>query len=174
MMSSLKKALILVIGFLACVDVMAEVVTSPDGNVVLSFNLIENGTPSYNLQFKGKEVVKTSRLGLTLKNDVGLLDSFTVAGIVRDSLDNTWQPVWGEEKEIRNHYNEMAVTLHQESKNRNIIIKFRVFNDGIGLRYEFPLQKNLNYFVIKDERTEFAMTGDHTATWIPGDYDTQE
>lgn len=173
-MSSLKKALILVIGFLACVDVMAEVVTSPDGNVVLSFNLIENGTPSYNLQFKGKEVVKTSRLGLTLKNDVGLLDSFTVAGIVRDSLDNTWQPVWGEEKEIRNHYNEMAVTLHQESKNRNIIIKFRVFNDGIGLRYEFPLQKNLNYFVIKDERTEFAMTGDHTATWIPGDYDTQE
>ncbi|MEG0012224.1 MAG: glycoside hydrolase family 97 protein [Muribaculaceae bacterium] len=153
---------------------MAEVVTSPNGNVVLSFNVSGNGVPSYNLQFKGKEVIKTSRLGLTLKNDVGLLDGFSIASIARDSTDNTWHPVWGEESAIRNHYNEMAVTLHQAKKDRNIIVKFRVFNDGIGLRYEFPLQKNLNYFVIKDERTEFAMTGDHTATWIPGDYDTQE
>lgn len=174
MISSFKKALILVIGFLTCFNLMAEVVTSPNGNVVLSFNVSGNGVPSYNLQFKGKEVIKTSRLGLTLKNDVGLLDGFSIASIARDSTDNTWHPVWGEESAIRNHYNEMAVTLHQAKKDRNIIVKFRVFNDGIGLRYEFPLQKNLNYFVIKDERTEFAMTGDHTATWIPGDYDTQE
>jgi hypothetical protein len=169
-----KRFLISAIGLLTFGLVMAEQISSPDGNVSLSFNLLDGGVPSYNLQYRGKEVIKTSRLGLDLKMGTDLLDGFSVTDVARSTFDETWKPVWGEESQIRNHYNEMAVTLHQQSADRNIIIRFRVFNDGIGLRYEFPLQTNLNYFTVKEERTEFAMTGDHTAYWIPGDYDTQE
>ena len=153
---------------------MAESITSPNGQLQLNFSVKSQGEPVYELFYKGKAVIKPSKLGLELKNDPGLMNGFTLADTQTSTFDETWEPVWGEVKQIRNHYNEMAVTLDQKAQDRNIIIRFRLFDDGLGFRYEFPLQKNLNYFVIKEERTQFAMTGDHKAFWIPGDYDTQE
>ena len=154
--------------------VMAESITSPNGQLQLNFSVNSQGEPVYELFYKGKAVIKPSKLGLELKNAPGLMNGFTLADTQTSTFDETWEPVWGEVKQIRNHYNEMAVTLDQKAQDRNIIIRFRLFDDGLGFRYEFPLQKNLNYFVIKEERTQFAMTGDHKAFWIPGDYDTQE
>ena len=153
---------------------MAESITSPNGQLQLNFSVNSQGEPVYELFYKGKAVIKPSKLGLELKNDPGLMNGFTLADTQTSTFDETWEPVWGEVKQIRNHYNEMAVTLDQKAQDRNIIIRFRLFDDGLGFRYEFPLQKNLNYFVLKEERTQFAMTGDHKAFWIPGDYDTQE
>ena len=161
---------------------LAQTVTSPDGNVVLNFSL-DNGRPTYKLDYKGKAVVKPSHLGLELaKNkhaskgmdETDLMDGFTIAKTDTSSFDETWKPVWGETATIRNNYKELAVTLNQPATKRNILIRFRVYNDGMGLRYEFPQQNELNYFIIKEEHTQFAMAGDHKAWWIPGDYDTQE
>lgn len=173
---------------------LAQELKSPDGQLTMNFRLAENGTPTYQLFYKGKEVVKPSKMGLELQGNTtkvefgaennikseqkdvktSLYDRFKVNGTTTASFDETWQPVWGERKNIRNHYNELAVNLVQQETNREMIIRFRLFNDGLGFRCEFPQQKNLVYFVIKEERTQFAMTGDHTAFWIPGDYDTQE
>ena len=153
---------------------MAESITSPDGNLYLNFSVNVQGEPLYELFYKGKAVVKLSKLGLELKDDPGLMDNFTLIDAATSTFDETWKPVWGEVRQIRNHYNELAVTLSQKSQNRNMIIRFRLYDDGLGFRYEFPLQRNLNYFIVKEEHTQFAMTGDHTAFWIPGDYDTQE
>lgn len=148
---------------------------SPNGNLKMQFSLTENGEPTYQLTYKNQAVIKSSRLGLELKNDEkSLLDDFTISNTETTTFDDTWQPVWGEEKEIRNHYNELAVILTQNETDRDVLIRFRLFNDGLGFRYEFPQQEELVYFVIKEERTEFAMAGDHTALWIPGDYDSQE
>ncbi|MFE3868322.1 glycoside hydrolase family 97 protein [Flavobacterium sp. LS2P90] len=148
---------------------------SPNGKFVMEFSLQNDGTPSYNLNYKSKAVVKPSKLGLELKDDKkSLLNDFTVVATKTATFDENWKPVWGEVASIRNHYNELAVTLNQKETDRQIVIRFRLFDDGLGFRYEFPSQKNLTYFVIKEERTQFAMTGDHTAFWIPGDYDTQE
>lgn len=146
---------------------------SPDGKLLLSFN-VENGVPRYALHYKQQPVIKPSRLGLELVNVPSLLNDFVLVDSRQTTFDETWEPVWGETKTIRNHYNELAVTLNQPSTDRHILIRFRLYNDGLGFRYEFPLQKNLNYFTIKEERTQFALTGDHTAFWLPGDYDTQE
>ena len=153
---------------------MAESITSPNGQLQLNFSVDAQGEPIYELSYKGKAVIKPSKLGLELKDAPGLMNGFTLANTQTSTFDETWEPVWGEVKQIRNHYNEMAVTLNQKAQDRNMIIRFRLFDDGLGFRYEFPLSKNLNYFVIKEEHTQFAMTGDHTAFWIPGDYDTQE
>ena len=153
---------------------MAGSIISPNGQLQLNFSVNPQGEPVYELFYKGKAVIKPSKLGLELKNDPGLMNGFTLTDTQTSTFDETWEPVWGEVKQIRNHYNEMAVTLNQKAQDRNIIIRFRLFDDGLGFRYEFPLQKNLNYFVIKEERTQFAMAGDHKAFWIPGDYDTQE
>ena len=159
-----------------------QTVTSPNGNVALSFSLVE-GRPTYELKFKQREVVKPSHLGLELdknkhaskkKKETDLMDGFVIKDTKTSTFDETWKPVWGESSTIRNHYNELAVELNQPASKRNIIIRFRVYDDGMGLRYEFPQQKSLNYFVIKEEHTQFAMAGDHTAWWLPGDYDTQE
>ncbi len=148
---------------------------SPNGKFVMEFSLQNDGTPSYSLNYKNKAVVKPSKLGLELKNDKkSLLNDFTVVDTKTATFDENWKPVWGEVVSIRNHYNELAVTLNQKETDRQIVIRFRLFDDGLGFRYEFPSQKNLTYFVIKEERTQFAMAGDHTAFWIPGDYDTQE
>ena len=151
-----------------------EKITSPNGQIKLTFSVSAQGEPVYELSYKDKLVIKPSKLGLELKDDPGLMTGFAIADVKTSAFDETWEPVWGEVKQIRNHYNEMAVTLKQAAQNRNIVIRFRVFDDGLGFRYEFPLQKNLNYFVIKEEHTQFAMAGDHKAFWIPGDYDTQE
>jgi len=140
----------------------------------LSFSLRGDGVPTYSLTYKGKTVVKPGKMGFELKDKKQLLDSFTILDTKSSSFDETWTPVWGEVKNIRNHYNELSVTLNQQRTNYIMVIRFRLFDDGLGFRYEFPTQKNLTYFVIKEERTEFAMPGDIIAWWIPGDYDTQE
>lgn len=153
----------------------AQELKSPNGQLTMQFSLKSDGTPTYQLTYKNKSVINTSSLGLELKNDdKSLLNDFMVSNTETSNFDETWKPVWGEVKTIRNHYNELAVTLKQKDTDRILIIRFRLFNEGLGFRYEFPSQKNIVYFVIKEERTEFAMTGDHTAFWIPGDYDTQE
>lgn len=152
----------------------AQNLTSPNGELQMNFSVNAQGEPVYELSYKGRAVLKPSKLGLELKDDPGLMNGFTIADVETSTFDETWKPVWGEESQIRNHYNEMAVTLNQKAQERNMVIRFRLFDDGLGFRYEFPLQENLNYFVIKEEHTQFAMTGDHTAFWIPGDYDTQE
>ena len=150
-----------------------EELLSPDGRIRLTFNLYNGDTAVYSLEFDGRPVILPSHLGFNLNNS-GLHDWFECTGIQKNTIDETWRPVWGEEAEIRNHCNEMVVNLRQTSSDRKMNIRFRVFNDGLGFRYEFPEQNNLRYFVVTDELTEFAMSGDHTAWWIPGDYDTQE
>jgi len=148
---------------------------SPNSELTMTFSLENDGTPTYELSYKNKDVIKPSHLGLELKDDKkSLLNDFAILKTENSTFDDTWTPVWGEEKEIRNHYNELAVSLKQNKTNRIVIIRFRLFNEGLGFRYEFPQQENLIYFVIKEERSQFAMTGDHTAFWIPGDYDSQE
>ena len=176
--------------------VNAQKLTSPDGNFIMNFSLNQEGAPVYELTYKNKAVIKPSTLGLELKKEdankkttfdwkertdkdqldakTNFMTGFTIKDTETSTFDETWKPVWGEESEIRNNYNELAVTLEQPENDRYIIIRFRLFNDGLGFRYEFPQQKNLNYFVIKEEHSQFAMAGDHTAFWIPGDYDTQE
>ncbi|MGZ4815842.1 MAG: glycoside hydrolase family 97 N-terminal domain-containing protein, partial [Terriglobales bacterium] len=152
----------------------AEEVKSPNGNLVLAFALQTGGVPTYSLTYEGRAVIKPSRLGLELKNAPDLMDGFTVSDSKTSAFDETWQPVWSDVKNIRNHYNELAVTLTQPDTQRFMIVRFRVFDDGVGFRYEFPRQDKLSYFVIKEERTQFALTGDHKAFWLPGDYDTEE
>ena len=178
----MKKINILLLSLVMSVVAMAQEVKSPDGNVSVNF-FLDNGRAMYEMSYKGRPVVKPSGLGLQLlKNkkaskkfaETDLMDGFAISNVSRSSFDETWQPVWGETKNIRNNYNEMAVTLHQASAERTILIRFRVYDYGMGLRYEFPQDKNLNYFLIKEENTEFAMAGDHMAWWVPGDYDTQE
>ncbi len=158
---------------LSAFNLNAEVLKSPNGNLVLHFDL-KDGIPYYKVEYKNMAVINESSLGLELKDAPALLDGFELVEAQRGTFDETWEPVWGEWKSIRNHYNEMAITLKQSSTDRSILIRFRAFNDGVGFRYEFPEQDKLNYFVIAEERTRFAMTGDHIAFWIPGDYDTQE
>jgi hypothetical protein len=154
---------------------MAQEFQSPNGSFKMIFALEKDGSPTYQLFFKNKEIIKKSKLGLELQKDnTSLVNDFELVNEVRNTFDETWKTVWGEESAIRNHYNELALTLKQNKTDRLILVRFRLFNDGLGFRYEFPQQKNLTYFVLKEERTEFAMTGDHTAFWIPGDYDTQE
>lgn len=167
-------ALLVVAGINARPLATAEEVASPDGKTRLLFSLNEKGEPVYEVFYKDKRVLNPSKLGIELVDAPNLLDGFTLSDAQRNSFDETWQPVWGEEKEIRNQYNELAVTLNQPAQKRNMVIRFRLFDNGVGFRYEFPLSDNLNYFTIKEEHTQFAMTGDHKAFWIPGDYDTQE
>lgn len=173
-----------------------ETLTSPAGNLELSFSLDDKGAPYYALNFAGKEVIKKSALGYVFRGDAsaknpatymrvtyGTVDmgsGFTMTDAVRSGFDETWEPVWGEEARIRNHYNELAVTLQKkdfkgkEGKDVRMVVRFRLYDDGLGFRYEFPQQDNLKYFIVLDELTEFAMPADHKAWWIAGDYDTQE
>ena len=168
------RKIILLMSILAMHWAVAQQQTSPDGNVVLSFSLKADGTPTYKMTYKGKPVINESTLGFTLKKEEPLTNHFKVVSDSKSTFKETWKPVWGEEKEILNHYNELLVQLKQDKTNRLMNIRFRVYNEGVGFRYEFPTQKELTYFVIAEENTQFAMTGDHTAWWIPGDYDTQE
>ncbi len=153
--------------------VCASTVTSPGGKVTLNFDVVE-GRPTYDMSFKGKTVIKPSTLGLELIGSTDLMDKFEVKNVTVTDFDETWQPVWGENKTIRNNYREMLVELAQPPHGRFMNLRFRVYDDGIGLRYEFPVQQYLDYFPVREEHTQFALTGDHTAWWIAGDYDTQE
>ena len=179
----MEKRNILLSLLLLPLAMMAQTVKSPNGNVELKFSLTGNGRPTYEMNYKGKAVVKPSHLGLELakdkhaskgENETDLMEGFAIKDTKASTFDETWKPVWGETSTIRNNYNELAVSLNQTVTNRNIIIRFRVYDDGMGLRYEFPQQKELNYFLIKEECTQFAMAGNHTAWWVAGDYDTQE
>ena len=189
----MKKVLLTLFAAVAVMTLSAkEVLTSPDGNLTLTFEIGENGTPLYSLDYKGKAVVLPSGMGLELRGQdrqisfgeeitksdhgasVSLYNKFEQKGVVRTSSDTNWTPVWGEVATIRDNYNEMTVSLLQTERNYKMDIVFRLYNEGLGFRYLFPEQKDLTYFVIKEEKTEFAMTGDHIAWWIPGDYDTQE
>lgn len=169
----MKRLQILFVCLLATFGMKAAELKSPNGNLVLHAG-VKDGRPVYSLDYKQRPVVKESFLGLELKNDKDLMSGFTIADTEVSTFDETWQPVWGEVKDIRNHYNELALTLKQAGTDRMMVIRFRLYDDGLGFRYEFPQQPDLNYFVIKEEHTQFAMAGDHKAFWIPGDYDTQE
>jgi len=170
---SLKSTLLLLIA-LCPLLVTAQTITSPDKNFSMQFAL-KNGVPAYQLTYKNKPVIKESTLGVEVKNAPSFTDGFTVTNTAQASVNDTWEPVMGEQKTIRNNYNELAVTLSQaKNNNRYIIIRFRLFNDGLGFRYEFPKQNGLSYFIIKEEHTQFKLAGDHKVFWIPGDYDTNE
>lgn len=169
-----------------------ETLTSPDGNLVLTFEIGKDGAPTYSLDYKGKAVVLPSGMGLELRGQdrqisfgeeitksehgksVSLYNNFRQTGVTRSDSDTTWTPVWGEVATIRDNYKQMVVSLEQKERKYKMDIVFRLYNEGLGFRYVFPAQTELTYFVIKEEKTEFAMTGDHIAWWIPGDYDTQE
>ncbi|MBQ0088180.1 MAG: glycoside hydrolase family 97 protein [Prevotellaceae bacterium] len=147
---------------------------SPDGKTNMNLYLVDNGRLAYDYTFHNKPVLKLSKLGIELKQGTSLIDGFEVDTIKTSTFDETWAPVWGEVKQIRNHYNEVELTLSQKKPKRNIIVRFRLFNDGMAFRYEFPLQRELNYFNIKEERTQFAMAEDNTLWWIPADYESEE
>ena len=179
----MKKILSLLALALTALALNAQQVTSPGGNVSVTFSLGPAGEPTYEMAYKGRPVIKPSHLGLELArdkhaskgmNETSLMDGFTVAASKTSTFDETWQPVWGQYKNIRNHYNELQVDLLQNATARRVTLRFRVYDDGMGLRYEFPQQEALNYFIIKEEHTQFAMTGDHLAWWQAGDYDTAE
>ncbi len=198
MLITMKKQLFALLSFLllSVSAISGQTLTSPDGQLKMVFSLSAAGEPTYQLDYKGKTVIMPSKLGLELKDGheasysgdggesnrivitskelTNLQSGFTLAASSTSSFDETWTPVWGENKKIRNHYNELFVSLRQEKMARGLNIRFRLYDDGLGFRYEFPLSHNLNYFVIKEEHTQFAMTGDNMAWWIPGDYDTQE
>lgn len=177
------KTTLLFSALLLPLSVAAQTVPSPNGAISVSFSLADGGRPTYEMTYKGRPVVKPSHLGLELAKDkhatkgfaeTSLMDGFTESHSEVSSFDETWKPVWGETATIRNHYNELLVSLSQDHTGRQMNIRFRVYDDGMGLRYEFPQQDSLVYFIVKEEHTQFAMTGDHTAWWLPGDYDTQE
>ena len=171
----MKKIAVILVVVLNLFNGYAQKLKSPNGAFEMDFSLSKNGEPTYALYLKGKEVIKPSKLGFYIKDDKkSLVNDFELVNEARGAHNEMWNPVWGEESAIKNHYNELAVTLKQKETNRKLIILFRLFDEGLGFRYEFPEQKELIYFIIKEERTEFAMTGDHAALWIPGDYDTQE
>lgn len=165
----------LFIAFFLCLGsfASAQQLTSPDGNLSLEFMEQADGVPTYRLDYKGKPVLTSGRLGL-LTEEADLTRGFKQTNLERASVDNYWNPVWGEYNRVRNHYNEMTVTLEQPETGRILNIRFRLFDDGLGFRYELPLQRKMNYLTVKDEVTEFNLTGNHKAFCIPGDYDTNE
>ena len=169
----MNKRLLYIITLLSVFFVNAQNLKSPNSEIELTFSLTKKGVPTYKISYKDQAVIKQSKLGLELKGD-DLISGFTITSTDKSTYDNTWETVWGEESSIRNHYNELSIELLQEATNRKILIRFRAFDEGVGFRYEFPKQDNLGHFVVKEEHSEFAMTGDHKAIWIPGDYDNNE
>ena len=170
----MKKIAFLFFTFLMVTFSVAENLYSPDKNFKLEFAVNALGEPVYSLAYKEKPVIQASKLGFELKNQGSLRNGFSIKNTKIASVDDSWKPVWGEVKEIRNTYNELLVELEQKTEDRTMKIRFRLFNDGLGFRYEFDKQPKLNYFRIVDECTQFALTGDHKTFWIPGAYDTNE
>ena len=200
-MKKIFSAIAIIVAAVSCAQKQGPVtevqtLASPSGNMEMTFHLTEDGTPQYALNYEGQQVILPSNLGFEFRgvlkaqklifNNDGTIskedrepcnsfyDGFSVEGVETSSFDETWEPVWGEEAQIRNNYNELLVKLVQKSTDRKMNIRFRIYDDGLGFRYEFPYQRNLSYFVIKEEMTQFALAGDHTAWWLTGDYDTQE
>ena len=169
----MRRFLLLIVSLLAVATGFAFDCQSPGGKVKLHVELTSSGQPQYSLTYKGKTVIKPSTLGYELIAADNLMDGFSVQTTQTSTFDETWHPVWGETKDIRNNYNELFVALKQDRTGRLMNLRFRVYDYGMGLRYEFPQQTNA-YFLVKEEHTQFALTGDHKAWWLPGDYDTQE
>ncbi len=170
----MNRIILFLLALIIATPVVAIEQQSPNGKIAVNVTLNEKGTPMYQITYNGKEVIKPSLLGIELAEENSLMDAFRINKTTTSTFDETWQPVWGETRNIRNHYNELFIEMEKPSNGRFMNLRFRVYDDGVGFRYEFPLQKYLPYFVVKAEHTQFAMTGDHTAWWIPGDYDTQE
>ena len=167
-------ALAMTVQGIACLSQAdAAEISSPDGFVTVHADVID-GVPTYSVDYKGQQVIKPSTLGLQLADGPDMMDGFKLTETKTSAFDETWHPVWGENSDIRNHYNELLLCMDQPEHYRKMDIRFRVYDDGVGFRYEFPQNGVLTYFIIKEEKTQFAMTGDHTAWWIAGDYDTQE
>jgi glucan 1,4-alpha-glucosidase len=158
----------------SAVAALGQELISPDHNLSMTFRVSDEGVPIYALTYKQRAVLKPSRLGFELAEQGSLNSGFILLDTKESTFDETWKPVWGEVSSIRNHYNELLVQLQQKTTGKKLDIRFRLFNDGLGFRYEFPEQPNLKYFVLKEEDTEFALTGDHKAFWLPGDFDTEE
>ncbi len=170
----MNRIILFLLALIIATPVVAIEQQSPNGKIAVNVTLNEKGTPMYQITYNGKEVIKPSLLGIELAEENSLMDAFRINKTTTSTFDETWQPVWGQTRNIRNHYNELFIEMEKPSNGRFMNLRFRVYDDGVGFRYEFPLQKYLPYFVVKAEHTQFAMTGDHTAWWIPGDYDTQE
>lgn len=171
-----KLAAVLAVASGMCVvpqDAYGAEITSPSGTVKLKADVVDS-VPVYSIEYKNKKVVLPSKLGFELADGPDMMDGFRLIDTSVSSFDEVWQPVWGENSHIRNNYNELLMRLDQPEHYRKMNIRFRVYDDGVGFRYEFPQEGVLNYFIIKEEHTQFAMNGDHTAWWIAGDYDTQE
>lgn len=171
-----KLAAVLAVASGMCIvpqDAYGAEITSPSGTVKLKADVVDS-VPVYSIEYKNKKVVLPSKLGFELADGPDMMDGFRLIDTSVSSFDEVWQPVWGENSHIRNNYNELLMRLDQPEHYRKMNIRFRVYDDGVGFRYEFPQEGVLNYFIIKEEHTQFAMNGDHTAWWIAGDYDTQE
>lgn len=160
---------------LAAIGILpAQTLQSPDGNLALDFHLSAEGTPVYSLRYKGKDVIKESKLGFTVRPDYQFDRNFTITDTQTSESDTTWKPVWGQYSEIRDRHNELFIAMKQNGTGWLLNLRFRLFDDGLGFRYEFPVQKELRHFTVNEEETEFRLTGDHKAFWLPGDYDTNE
>ncbi|MGY2133047.1 glycoside hydrolase family 97 protein [Hymenobacter sp. HD11105] len=171
----MKKTALLLLTACLSIPALAQTIHSPAKKLTLNFQLSPTGKPIYQLRFGTKPVIKPSRLAILLQNQPGFDKGFTIAKIDSSATDETWAPVWGEVKQIRNRYKELAVTLQQAAaKNRQLVVRFRLYDDGLGFRYEFPAQPGFTYFTVQEENTEFNLTGDHKTFWIPGDYDSNE
>ncbi|MGH9902738.1 MAG: glycoside hydrolase family 97 N-terminal domain-containing protein, partial [Pyrinomonadaceae bacterium] len=171
----MKKVALVLLWWLLSHNAFAQEIQSPNGKLSLSFGLTSSGEPTYQLSLGGKPVVQKSRLGVELKGRPAFTEGFAAVKVDTSRTDETWEPVWGEVKRIRNRYSELAVTLKQAAfKNRRMVIRFRLFDDGLGFRYEFPAQDDLKHLIVSDEKTEFNLTGDHRAFWMPGDHDANE
>ena len=171
----MKKFIITIVCMLCAVPLLfAQTLSSPNGNLKLSFRLTEKGTPTYALTFKGKTVISESVLGFVINQKEDFNSNFEITDVQFAGANSVWQPVLGENKEIRDHHKEMLVHLSQKNNGRQLLLRFRLFNDGLGFRYEFPLQDNFRHFRIQEELTVFQLSGNHKAFWIPADYDTNE
>ena len=160
--------------FLIVSTIHSQNIQSPSKALTLNFTLSENGKPNYTVTYKNKPIILESFLGLKLKTGIDLSSHFKVEDSKTSTFNETWKPVLGEQATISNHYNELKVSLSQTKANVKMNIIFRVFDDGVAFRYDFPKQKNLNYFIISDEVSEFNLAGNHKVFWIPGDFDSNE
>ena len=171
----MKKLIVFLVGILGMsVSALAQVLTSPDGNLVMDFHLSDGDVPVYSLTYKGKEVIKESRMGFQIRPSYEFDRDFRIVETREGASDTTWEPVWGQNSEIRDNHKELFVALEQKTTGWLLNIRFRLFDDGLGFRYEFPVQKELRHFTINEEVTEFQLAGNHKAFWIPADYDTNE
>jgi hypothetical protein len=171
----MKNIFLICFCFFAVISIVnAQELKSPNGNLNLKFKLSTAGNPTYSLSYKQNAVIEESKMGFVIKPNISFNDNFEITGTEFHSENNTWQPVLGEQKTIKNHFNEMKVELTQNNSQRKVTLNFRLFDDGLGFRYEFPVQDNLRHFIIHEETSEFNLAGDHKAFWLPGDYDTNE